>query len=107
TDAVTHKKIVNKRIYKFVYGLNKNLNEIRCRILATKSLPNIREVFSQRHEESRRRLMLGSGPSVNQTKSSALIAHNSNFQRENQQQCKGRRPWCEHCSRPRHTKESC
>lgn len=48
------------RIYKFLLGLNKDLDEVRGRILGTKQLPKIREVFSEvRREESRRKLMLG------------------------------------------------
>ena len=61
TDAVKYKKIVEKkRIYKFLLGLNKDLDEVRGRILGTKSLPNIREIASEvRREESRKKVMLG------------------------------------------------
>ncbi|KAK6129039.1 hypothetical protein DH2020_037219 [Rehmannia glutinosa] len=42
------KKIVEtKRIFKFLMGLNKSLDEVRGRILGTKPLPNLREVFSE------------------------------------------------------------
>ena len=42
-------------------GLNKSLDEVRGRLLGTKPLPSLREVFSEVHrEESRKRVMMGS-----------------------------------------------
>ena len=62
TDGTRYKKIVEKkRLYKFLLGLNKNLDEVRGRILGTKPLPNIQEAFSEvRREESRKKVMMGS-----------------------------------------------
>lgn len=42
-DATKYREIVEKkRVYKFLIGLNKHLDEVRGRILGTKPLPNIR-----------------------------------------------------------------
>ena len=47
-DEALYKEIVEqKRVFKFLLGLNKNLDEVRGRILGTKPLPRIREVFSE------------------------------------------------------------
>lgn len=60
-DKKLYNKLVEKdRIYKFLLGLNKELDEVRGRVLGTKPLPKVREVFSEvKREESRRKLMLG------------------------------------------------
>lgn len=51
-------------IYKFLLGLNKELDEVRGRVFGTKSMPNLRQVFSKvRREESCRRVMLGTSAS--------------------------------------------
>ncbi|PON90272.1 hypothetical protein TorRG33x02_139220, partial [Trema orientale] len=94
TDVAAYETIVEKKqIYKFLFGLNENLDEVRCRILATNSLPNIRDVFSEvRCEESRRKLKLGSPPGLNQSESLALPAHSSTTSKENQQQRRSGRP---------------
>ena len=48
-----------KRLYKFLISLNKNLDGVRGRILGTKPLPSIREVFAEvRREKSRVKIML-------------------------------------------------
>ncbi|RVX23717.1 Retrovirus-related Pol polyprotein from transposon RE1 [Vitis vinifera] len=86
-DASRYKRIIEKeRVFKFLLGLDKSLDEARGRILGTKPLPTIREAFSEvRREESRKKLMMGTRPFSNK---------------------KGR-PWCDHCRRPGHTKETC
>ena len=82
TDGNRYKKIVEKkRLYKFLLGLNKNLDEVRGRILGTKPLPNIREAFSEvRREESRKKVMMGSQTTSTVTESSALAAHGTQYQ---------------------------
>ena len=61
TDSVRYlKRIEDDRVYEFLAGLNKSLDEVRCRILGRIPLPSIREVFSEvRREEGRRKVMLG------------------------------------------------
>ncbi|KAH9716025.1 protein kinase domain-containing protein [Citrus sinensis] len=110
TDSVRYlKRIEDDRVYEFLAGLNKSLDEVRGRILGRIPLPSIREVFSEvRREEGRRKVMLGekttSAPEV-----SALMTgtnhHNSPYQaRQNK---KGENVWCDHCHKPRHTRETC
>lgn len=78
-------------------GLNKNLDEVRGRILGTKSLPSIREAFAEvRREENRRKVMLRS-QSTN-IEGSAIV--------ERGPPKKGR-GWCDHCKCLGHTKETC
>ncbi|RVW87157.1 Retrovirus-related Pol polyprotein from transposon TNT 1-94 [Vitis vinifera] len=74
TDGFLYKKIVEgKRVFKFLLGLNKNLDEIRGRIMGVKPLPSLREAFSEvRREESRKNLMMGSHQQLNMAESSAL-----------------------------------
>ncbi|RVW43757.1 Retrovirus-related Pol polyprotein from transposon TNT 1-94 [Vitis vinifera] len=56
TDGFLYKKIVErKRVFKFLLGLNKNLDEIRGRIMGVKPLPSLREAFSEVHREERGR----------------------------------------------------
>ena len=61
-DSQQYKKIVEKdRVYQFLLGLNKDLDNMRGRILSIKPLPSVKEVFLKVHrEESRKKLMLGS-----------------------------------------------
>ncbi|GAA0147742.1 hypothetical protein LIER_07368 [Lithospermum erythrorhizon] len=47
-DAKLHKKIVEqKRTFKFLLGLNKDLDDVRGRFLSTKPLLSVREAFSE------------------------------------------------------------
>lgn len=58
-DEKIYKKLIAKdRISQFLLGLNKNLDEVRGRILGTKPLLSIREAFGEVREESRRKAML-------------------------------------------------
>lgn len=54
-DEKLYRSIVeNKRVFKFLMGLNKCLDDVRSRILSTKPIPTVRAAFSEvRHEESR------------------------------------------------------
>lgn len=105
-DGLKYKKIVDKkRVYKFLIGLNKNLHEVRGRIMGQKPLPNIREVFSEvRREESCKKVMLGpQSTPQNLLEPSALAARGSMPNSNNK---KGRQ-WCDHCRRTGHTRETC
>ncbi|KAG8391052.1 hypothetical protein BUALT_Bualt01G0147800 [Buddleja alternifolia] len=57
-DELLHKKVVEKeRIYKFLLGLNKNLDEVCGRVLSIKPLPSVRKKNSEiRREESRQKV---------------------------------------------------
>ncbi|XP_058068722.1 uncharacterized protein LOC131218054 [Magnolia sinica] len=60
-DGIKYRKIIEKkRLYKFLLGLNKDLDEVRGRIMGLKPLPSIQEAFSEvRMEESRKKVMMG------------------------------------------------
>lgn len=60
-DTVTYKQIIEKkRTFTFIHGLNKELDEVRGRIMGVKPFPSLEESFSEvRREESRRKIMLG------------------------------------------------
>ncbi|RVW23954.1 Retrovirus-related Pol polyprotein from transposon TNT 1-94 [Vitis vinifera] len=107
TDGLLYKKIVEgKRVFKFLLGLNKNLDEIRGRIMGVKPLPSLREAFSEvRREESRKNLMMGSHQQLNMAESSALKTQFAPF--DNRKKIKGGRPWCDHCRKPGHSRETC
>ncbi|KAK3041993.1 hypothetical protein RJ639_002301 [Escallonia herrerae] len=121
-DASQYKKIIEKeRVFKFLLGLDKSLDEVRGRILGAKPLPTIRDAFSEvRREESRKKLMMGTRPSSSILEGSALVSRGSSpsipegsgfvsrgpTSTNDARQRKGR-PWCDHCRRPSHTKEIC
>ncbi|KAG7947110.1 hypothetical protein I3843_14G077900 [Carya illinoinensis] len=107
-DGIRYRQIIErKRIYKFLIGLNKNLDEVRERILGSKPLLNIREAFSEvRREESRKKIMMGSQDSVTNPKSSALAVR-GNPSNNNDHKPKKGRLWCDHCRHPGHTKDTC
>ena len=47
-DEALYKQIIKKkRVFKFLMRLNKDLDEVRGRVLGTKPLPNVREAFSE------------------------------------------------------------
>ncbi|WKA11938.1 hypothetical protein VitviT2T_029385 [Vitis vinifera] len=74
--------------------------------MGVKPLPSLREAFSKvRREESRKNLMMGSHQQLNMAESSALNTQFAPF--ENRQKIKGGRPWCDHCRKPGHSRETC
>lgn len=91
------------------------------RILGNKPLPSLRGVFLEvRHEEGRRRVMLGSQQPISPTDASVLIAHKPSFPHDdhsgtkqssqpfnNNGKFKQGRPWCEKCRKPNHTVDTC
>ena len=57
---IKKKYLEKERVFSFLHGLNKGLDEVRGRILGMKPLPNIKEVFAEvQREESCKRVMLG------------------------------------------------
>ncbi|RVW57690.1 Retrovirus-related Pol polyprotein from transposon TNT 1-94 [Vitis vinifera] len=74
--------------------------------MGVKPLPSLREAFSEvRREESRKNLMMGSHQQLNMAESSALKTQFAPF--DNRQKIKGGRPWCDHCRKPGHSRETC
>ncbi|KAL5746111.1 hypothetical protein ACOSP7_027257 [Xanthoceras sorbifolium] len=52
-DGLLYKEIVEQKIiFKFLLGLNQNLDAVRGQVLAAKPLPNIREVFFELQEST-------------------------------------------------------
>ena len=96
-----------KRLFKFFLGLNRELDDVRGRIMGIKPLPSLREVFSEvRREESRKKVMMGSKEQPAPTlDASALAARSFNSSGGDRQ--KRDRPWCDYCKKPGHYKETC
>ena len=109
-DNALYRKIVEqKRLFKFLMGLNKDLDYVRGRVMGTNPLPCLQEVFSEvRREESKKKVMMGGQHLSPTLKGSAFAACGSRppFQQDTYQQRKGR-PWCDHCAKPGHTKDTC
>ncbi|GMP46736.1 hypothetical protein CsSME_00014783 [Camellia sinensis var. sinensis] len=102
----TFEIVEGKRVFTFLLGLNTNLDEIRGRIMGVKPLPSLREAFSEvRREESWKKLMMGSHQQLNMAESSALKTQFAPI--DNRQKNKGGRPWCDHCRKPGHSRETC
>ncbi|XP_073062852.1 uncharacterized protein [Primulina eburnea] len=103
------KREENDRVYVFLAGMNHDLDEVKGRILGRRPLPSIREVFSEiRQEESRKKVMNNqvihetNGGSPNDT--SALVSRGTDpgYNLE-----KKKKPWCDHCKKAWHTRETC
>lgn len=60
-DAFFYQKMLDKeRLFDFLYDLNRELDEVRGRILGKSPLLSVREAFAEvRREESRKRVMMG------------------------------------------------
>lgn len=126
-DDCNHNKniVENARIFKFLAGLNDEFDEVRGRILGRQPLPPLGEVFSEvRREECRRNVMMKKKEDEPVEKSALVVAHptpycatstdlstaNISAQRSfsNQRRVEEKpRVWCDHCDKPRHTRETC
>ncbi|KAK8684074.1 hypothetical protein V6N13_040111 [Hibiscus sabdariffa] len=74
-DVALYQTITTQhRIFQFLHGLNKDIDEARGRILAMTPLPSIREVFSTvKKEASRRSVMLSKESHISLEGSALLI----------------------------------
>ena len=118
-DSVRFKqRVEDERVFEFLAGLNHELDDVRGRILSHKPLPSTREVFSEvRREEKRRLVMLKeSGLSAGGPELSALLSKESVPPSPKPEgiglgikgpKPQSGRPWCEHCRKPGHTKDTC
>ncbi|XP_024026662.1 uncharacterized protein LOC112093095 [Morus notabilis] len=106
-DCNHYKKTVEDNcIFKFLIGLNVEFDEVRGRIIGRQPLPSIGEVFSEVcREESRRLVMLGKKNFGSNVENSALAA-GMNSGRNTTKKTDERRIWCDHCNKPRHTRET-
>ena len=93
-------------VFVFLSGLNKDLNEVRGRILWKKPLPSLREVFSEvRRDDARRSIMMNlESPRARiEFDSFSLVTKGFDQEREKRNSKKGDRPWCDHYTKPWHT----
>ncbi|RVW33095.1 Retrovirus-related Pol polyprotein from transposon RE2 [Vitis vinifera] len=107
-DAATYRQIVEqKRLFKFFLGLNRELDDVRGRIMGIQPLPSLSEAFSEvRREESRKKVMMGSKEQPAPTlDASALTTRSFNSSGGDRQ--KRDRPWCDYCKKLGHYKEVC
>ena len=110
-DAESYQKLIERdRIFKFLAGLNREYDQIRCSVLGMDPLPSLREAFAYvQNEESRRTTMLSS----NLTDRSALVSvpqhdgRNQSWNGRNTYTDEKDKLFCDHCQVPRHTRETC
>ncbi|KAF7814678.1 Retrovirus-related Pol polyprotein from transposon RE1 [Senna tora] len=104
TDAQYFKKLVEeKRLYKFLLGLNDTFEEVCDRIIGRTPLPSLKEAFSEvRREESRKRI---NNVSNNPLEHSALATRgpSQQFPRQGAPTAK----YCDYCHKKGHTKDTC
>ncbi|RVW31424.1 hypothetical protein CK203_086764 [Vitis vinifera] len=74
------KKMENERVFEFLTGLNRELDDVRSRVLSRRSLPSIREVFF----EVRPHVAAGCGPHAAGSSGPSLR--------------QSKRTYCEHCT---------
>ncbi|KAK0598581.1 hypothetical protein LWI29_036055 [Acer saccharum] len=108
------RKLENERVYDFLAGLNRNLDEVRGRVVARYPFPSTEEAFAEvRREEGRRKVMLTDDQPISSSapEGSTLVSKNSSSygqpNHDPRMNKRGERPWCNHCSRPGHTREKC
>ena len=95
-DSIKYNKMVEKDlIFDFLYGLNSDLDEVCGRILGTKPLPTLREVFAElRREESRCKVMLQSADDLAHQHSALVTVKQGEFV---QKDAGREKQWCDHC----------
>lgn len=105
--CLKQKRMIEKDVFEFLAGLNRELDEVHGRILSRSPFPSINDVFAKvRREEDRKQVMLGD-KNNNQglVDGSALVSHSVPVNRSNGEQWK--RLWCDHCNHTRHTRDTC
>ncbi|RVW57904.1 hypothetical protein CK203_115243 [Vitis vinifera] len=98
------KKMDKEKVFKFLAGLNRKLDDVKSRVLNHQSLPSIREVFFEvQREESKKKVMLQEDLTFG-LEASALVTHGPHIgfgPRQSKMTC------CEHCKKMGHTKNTC
>ena len=88
----------------FLAGLNKDLDEVRGRVLGKTPLPTLRETFAEiRREEARQGIMMGKTPQSSESEGSALATRNPDEGKRSNKVI----PYCDHCKREWHTRATC
>ena len=91
----------------FLAGVHRSLVKVKGRILGRKPLPSIREVFLEVcQEECRKWIILGGSASAPKSdpKAFALVSRNSSSDFDGERK---KKPWCDHCKKPWHIRETC
>ncbi|KAI5398302.1 hypothetical protein KIW84_063908 [Lathyrus oleraceus] len=71
------KRQENDRVFMFFAGLNKDLDEVRGRVLGKVPLPTLREIFAKiRREEARQGIMMGKTQRNSESEGSTLAIRN-------------------------------
>ncbi|KAI5430515.1 hypothetical protein KIW84_034918 [Lathyrus oleraceus] len=97
------KRQENDRVFMFLVGLNKDLDDVRGRVLRKVPLPTLREIFAEiRREEARQGIMMGKTQRNSESEGLALATRNLDEGRRSDKV-----PWCDHCKREWHTRETC
>lgn len=80
-DSIKYNKMVEKDwIFDFLHGLNSDLDEMHGRILGTKPLPSLREVFVEvRWEESQCKVVLQSADDLSHQQSALATVRQGDF----------------------------
>ena len=98
----------NERVFEFLAGLNKELDDVRWRILGRDMLPSSREVFAEvRREESRQSAMLGGSSAPKDPTSSDSSALFTSKSEPSRQPRRNDCPIYDHYNRPGHVKGKC
>ena len=114
-DCERYRAQINKeRIYDFLAGLNKELDEVCGRLLGIKPLPVIEEIFTEvSREETRKCVMLGGATtpiiaSNTTIDNSALAAHKNDIPcGDTHNNRRNGNLWCDHCQRSNQSRENC
>ncbi|CAJ2662733.1 unnamed protein product [Trifolium pratense] len=97
------KRQENDRVFMFLAGLNKDLDEVRGRVLGKVPLPTLRETFAEiKREEARQGIMMGKTPRISESEGSALATRNP-YEGKKPDEV----PRCDYCNREWHTREDC
>ena len=108
-DAKHHQQTMEEgRIFQFLAGLNEELDEVRGRIIGRATLPSLGEVFAEvRREETRRSVMIGKIKIVLPPPETNVLATETTTLKSSTNQKNFSNLWCDHCNKPRHTRETC
>ncbi|XP_061347733.1 uncharacterized protein LOC133293212 [Gastrolobium bilobum] len=102
------KHLEKERLYDFLAGFNRDLDEVRGRILGQRPLPSLADAFAEvRREASRRRVMLGEKESLDKSDDMSALAANRTIDRSSGESKRDGRLWCTHCNKIGHTREKC
>ncbi|KAI5389080.1 hypothetical protein KIW84_074654 [Lathyrus oleraceus] len=97
------KRQENDCVFMFFVGIDKDLDEVRGRVLGKVPLPTLSETFAEiRREEARQRIMIGKSPQNSESEGSALDTRNLDQGRRS-----NKFPWCDHCKLEWNTRETC